>query len=430
MKKAFVLVTLFVLPLCAFSQESDLLHNADVYKSRYSSPFAQPKFVPDISLIADFSYASRNYREEDYRDFEIPGFMDAHNRSGVGGSDGIYAFSDTQQRGFNLNYGELNLQAAVDPYFDLFSNFALSESTFEIEELYITSKSFPLNLQVKLGKFFSSFGRLNAQHEHHWDFADMPVVNNVFFGDGLLEKGVHISWLAPLDFYLLIGGEILQGENEASFGSDGFYVTNTGLKIKGSDKPNVYTGFIKTSWDIDDFVVLAGLSSAVGKTISDYTVNEDDGYAIDACTGIYGGDLTLKYLIDSYRYISFQGEYLYRHMNGSEYAYDGSKFDLKKEQSGMYAQLVVRPFMQWRFGMRYDFLHMNEIYVDNVRNPNAHENLDRFSFMIEYNPSEFARFRLQYNQDRTKYLEDDRKIVNEIVLECNFTIGAHGAHKF
>ena len=430
MKRAFILFTIFLFPICVLSQESELLHNADVHKSKYSSPFAQPKFVPDISLIADFSYATRDYREEEYKDFAIPGFLDAHKRSGVGGSDGIYAFSDSQRRGFNLNYGELNLQSAVDPYFDLFSNFTLTESTFEIEELYITSKSFPFNLQVRLGKFFSNFGRLNSQHEHQWDFADMPVVNNVFFGDGLLERGVQISWLAPLDFYLLIGGEILHGENEASFGSDGFYVRNADLRIKGSDRPNICTGFIKISWDIDDFVVLGGLSGAVGRTRSDYNVNEDEGYAIDACTSIYGVDLTLKYLIDSYRYISFQGEYLYRNMNGSEYAYDGSSFDLRREQSGMYTQLVVRPFIQWRFGVRYDFLHMNEIYVDSVRDPDVQDNLDRFSFMVEYNPSEFTRFRLQYNRDRTKYQGDDRKIINEIILECNFTIGAHGAHKF
>ncbi len=69
-------------------------------------------------------------------------------------------------------------------------------------------KSLPWGFQVKGGKFRSSFGRLNVQHEHVWDFADAPLVNRAFFGeDGLVEKGVQINWLAPTPFYLLLGAE-------------------------------------------------------------------------------------------------------------------------------------------------------------------------------------------------------------------------------
>ncbi len=429
MQKFIVLLTVLMLSQQVFAQKNGGDYSSDDDKSRFSDPFAQPKFVPNISLIADLSYAHRDYRDEEYQRFRIPGFIDDSSLEDE--DEGLYSFTDSQRRGINLNYGELALQAAVDPYFDLFAVFHLAESSFEIEELYFSTRSMPFDLQIKAGRFLSGFGRLNSQHAHFWDFADMPVVYNVFLGTGgLLENGVQISWLAPFDFYLMIGGEILQGENEY-FSADGFTAEGSSTEIKGSEKPNVYTGFVKTSLDTEDFIVLLGISSAFGHTRADYNVNTDvNGYAIDACTGLYGVDLTLKYLIDSYRYVSLQGEYLYRNMDGSKYLNDGTISDLEKKQGGLYAQLIVKPFLLWRFGARYDFLHKNDVYVNEIRDTEMPENTDRFSFMIEYNFSEFSRFRLQFNQDRTKYSGDDRRIVNEVIFQCNLSIGAHGAHKF
>ncbi len=429
MKRFIVLLAVLMLSQQVFAQKNGGDYSSDDDKSRFSDPFAQPKFVPNISLIADLSYAHRDYRDEEYQRFRIPGFIDDSSLEDE--DEGLYSFTDSQRRGINLNYGELALQAAVDPYFDLFAVFHLAESSFEIEELYFSTRSMPFDLQIKAGRFLSGFGRLNSQHAHFWDFADMPVVYNVFLGTGgLLENGVQISWLAPFDFYLMIGGEILQGENEY-FSADGFTAEGSSTEIKGSEKPNVYTGFVKTSLDTEDFIVLLGISSAFGHTRADYNVNTDvNGYAIDACTGLYGVDLTLKYLIDSYRYVSLQGEYLYRNMDGSKYLNDGTISDLEKKQGGLYAQLIVKPFLLWRFGARYDFLHKNDVYVNEIRDTEMPENTDRFSFMIEYNFSEFSRFRLQFNQDRTKYSGDDRRIVNEVIFQCNLSIGAHGAHKF
>ena len=51
--------------------------------------------------------------------------------------------------------------------------------------------------------------------------------------------------------------------------------------------------------------------------------------------------------------------------------------------------------------------------------------------MLEYNPSEFSRIRLQYNHNSSLYDEHDEKNnKNEIILQFNYAIGAHGAHSF
>ena len=64
-------------------------------------------------------------------------------------------------------------------------------------------------------------------------------------------------------------------------------------------------------------------------------------------------------------------------------------------------------------------------------NQNKPENLNKYSAMVEYSTSEFAKFRLQYNHNRALYDEDGRRQnVDTLILQANFSIGAHGAHSF
>jgi hypothetical protein len=50
--------------------------------------------------------------------------------------------------------------------------------------------------------------------------------------------------------------------------------------------------------------------------------------------------------------------------------------------------------------------------------------------MLEFNPTEFSRFRLQYVFDRSRYLEGEQKSIHEVLLQMNIAVGPHGAHSF
>ncbi|MGB9873778.1 MAG: hypothetical protein ACPLRS_02280, partial [Hydrogenobacter sp.] len=281
----------------------------DRLKAYQVSPFRQTAFLPDISFIVDTSLVFRNKNDQLYKKFEIPGLYDKHAHGEL-----------NEKRGFNLNYGELYLYAPVDPYFDLYATIPFSEEGSKVEEAYAVTRGLPFGFQFKVGKFRSSFGRLNAQHPHVWDFANQPLVYKVFLGeDGLKEKGVQINWLAPTPFYLLFGAEVLQGENEQSFGTEGFKVGD--ISVGDARKPNLYVGFVKTSFDVGNLSVLTGLSFATGKSRVNHLETEEP-HAFAGKTKLYGFDLTARYSIDSYRYVSFQGEYLYRDQKGMRYAYD------------------------------------------------------------------------------------------------------------
>ncbi|MFH0977396.1 MAG: hypothetical protein V1874_16580 [Spirochaetota bacterium] len=386
------------------------------------------KILPDISLILDFGATYRNMKNEKYESLEIPEFTHSHGEEEEGehSHEGMNA-----KRGFNFNYGELVMSAAVDPYFDLFAAFHLSEEGFEVEEGFINTRSLPGGVQMKAGKFLSSFGRANSQHAHFWAFNDRPIAYKAFFGDeGLLEKGAQIGWTLPTSFYLFIGGEILQGENEASFGYEGY--SNDSAEVKTSKRPNVYTGFAKTSFDAGSLSVLFGASGAFGKARINHELEDDSGHAVYGDAMVLGGDIVMKYFFDSYRYLSLEGEYLYRSIEGDLYEAETggtTVSDIEKKQSGYYAQLIARPFTVWRMGIRYESLINNSVKAGGVKS-GAEKVLPKYSAMLEYNPTEFSRLRLQYNYDRSLFLEEKRKPVHEVALTFNMSIGAHGAHSF
>jgi hypothetical protein len=81
-------------------------------------------------------------------------------------------------------------------------------------------------------------------------------------------------------------------------------------------------------------------------------------------------------------------------------------------------------------GVRYDTILQNDVTKAgaDVEQPDG---LDKYSVMVEYHTSEFARFRLQYSHDNAMFTEDgDREKIDTIILQANISIGAHAAHSF
>ncbi len=424
----FILLSAGILAGALQAQES---------QSGGGNPFAQAKFVPDISLILDGSFNWRNLDDETFEALILPGFThtggdhSAHSHEGMSG-----------RRGFNFNYGELVISSIVDPFFDLFVVCHLAEEAFEIEEAYFSTRRMPWGMQLKGGKFLSHFGRLNSQHTHQWDFFDAPLIYTALFGESLLnEKGLRITWVAPLDTYLMLGGEISQGENPASFGHDGFSAFDGQIEVKGSDGPNLAVAYAKSSLDIGNLTMLGGLSCALGKSRINQGIDEGEPStrARYGTTTIAAADVTLKYLLDSIRYISLQAEYLHRKSEGDGYFIEPLSARLflaapyNQQQGGFYAQMVGCLNKRVRIGGRYDRIAQNKVTLPGatMRVPGR---LNRYTAMAEYNPTEFSRLRLQYAHDRSRYEHGlthyQHKPVNEIILQINLAIGAHGAHAY
>ena len=136
------------------------------------------------------------------------------------------------------------------------------------------------------------------------------------------------------------------------------------------------------------------------------------GKNLEGNTNIYATDFTLQTQLSSYSSLALQSEYIYR---------DKEQDINSLKQDGVYAQLVYKYNQNYATGIRYDVL---------MKTNNEEKNLDMYTGMIEYKPSEFSRLRLEYSIDKSKYFDGEQKDVQQLMLEFNVAIGAHGAHNY
>jgi hypothetical protein len=391
-----------------------------------AGPFSQVAFNPELSIITDVGLFGATVADADAPGLEIPGFITDADRLG-------------KSSGFNLNSIELAFNAAVDPFFDFTGILTFGAEGFDLEEVYAETRTLPAGFRLRVGKFLSGFGRLNGQHQHVWDFYDPPLVYETLLGmEGLKSPGVRLSWTAPLDFLLTANVEVLQGVDEEArtYNAVGYSLTATdGTTLSRSQPftPGLYTGSIKASFDVGQHVFLLGASVMYGHSTRARVDGADTDLAFYAPgTVLYGAELTYKLLISSYQSLTWQTEYLGRVSTGElALASDALAHRATSLQGGFYSQLVWRfdPAGQWRVGARFDLLTQNQLLIDEVDQP-LDGYLQRYSAMMEFNPSEFARFRLQYAFDRARYLAGVRTDVHELLLQINFSVGPHGAHFF
>lgn len=133
---------------------------------------------------------------------------------------------DPKTRGYTLGQAELSLSGAVDPYFTAEAHILSvispnsGETTFELEEAFMTTAGLPLGLQLEVGYFLTEFGIINPQHPHVWDWLDMPITNTrMFGGDGMRQAGFRVSWLLNTPWFsqLHVGMQHAGGVTMASF---------------------------------------------------------------------------------------------------------------------------------------------------------------------------------------------------------------------
>jgi hypothetical protein len=126
-----------------------------------------------------------------------------------------------------------------------------------------------------------------------------------------------------------------------------------------------------------------------------------------------------------------QGEYLHSKRDGTllaDVAGANSTGAYRAAQSGWYLQGIYQFMPRWRVGLRTErldagtpfFAGGSELVANNGYNPTKN------SLLLEYAPSEFSRVRLQFSQDRAHEGLAD----NEVFLQYQTSLGAHGAHSY
>ena len=392
---------------------------------------SQNAFNPAISLILDGTYTNTQRDPSTYR---IGGFVPGGTESGPG-------FVGPGARSFNLGESELDISSNIDPYFTGFFNLAMEPSnTVSIEEAFLQNTGSLPGVTVKAGRFFSGFGYLNEIHAHAWDFVDLPLVHQAFFGGQLNEDGIQARWLAPTPLFVELGVETGRGANFP--GSDrnknganaGMIFAHLGDDVGISNSYRVGASYRVTH--------------AQDRTYGD--VNAAGAPVTDAVTGdskMWGLDFVWKWAPNGNtvdRNFKFQAEYMRREEDGS-LAYNtagvgnagGNNLSgaYRSNQSGWYMQGAYQFMPRWRVGLRYEELNSGNQGIGLVNSGAlpaadfpllAENNPKRSTAMIDFSPSEFSRFRLQFARDEARFNQAD----NQVFLQYIMSLGSHGAHKF
>ncbi|HJV71215.1 hypothetical protein [Ideonella sp.] len=368
-------------------------------------------FNPAISLILSGGYTRTSQDPENYTitGFQLP----------VGGEIGPGG------RGFSLAESELGLSASIDPWLRGVANIALApENEVSVEEAYIQTTSLGGGLTLKAGRFFSGIGYLNPQHAHTWDFADNPLAYQAMLGTQYGDDGVQLNWLAPTDQFIELGVELGRGR-----GFPGGDNSRNGI---GMAALTAHTG-----GDIgDSHSWRAGLSvlNARADGLGLVGTAADGGLlesAFSGSTRVWVADGVWKWSPNgnaTRTSFKLQGEYLQSRRSGDLTPDGGDAAAYRSTQSGWYLQGVYQFLPGWRIGLRTEQLDArtpdyganNGLYALTGYSPRKN------SLMLDFNPSEFSRVRLQLAQDRSREGATD----NQLMLQYQMSLGAHGAHSF
>jgi hypothetical protein len=335
------------------------------------------------------------------------------------------------RRGLGLGESEFTLSANVDHLFAGNLTVALTpENTVSVEEAYGLATGLANGLVPKFGRFFSGVGYLNEQHQHAWDFYDAPLAYQAFLGGQYGTDGLQLKWLAPTDQFLEFGGEIGNGDsfpgsarNRNGVGAVNVFA-HTGGDVGASHSWRAGVSYIDARAD--------GRESAQFDAAGNFAQTSFAGKSRVAIA-----DFIWKYAPNGnplQTNFKLQSEYFWRRERGDlTYDADGAlgltqTAAYASTQSGGYVQGVWQFMPMWRVGLRYDRL--------NPGTPDYGANdpflalggfhPQRYTFMVDWTPSEFSRVRLQYARNDMRPDVTD----NEWFLQYILTLGAHGAHKF
>jgi hypothetical protein len=319
--------------------------------------------------------------------------------SAIGDFRSSYTSLGERKLDLYLNELELQVTSVVDPYaranfiYTFGKDLTTGEITSDLEIATLTSLTLPYQLQLTLGKFKPTVGKVNILHPHVFPFTDFPkLISNYFDDEGMYMEGASLSWLVPnpFDFYQELTLELgrVGAEPNASF-------------IRGQTSQLTYTGHLKNFFDVTDNATLElGLSGLNGPNRFGFS------------TSMAGADLTYKWKpvrYNVFQSFTWQSEVLY-----SDFRLTPAEL---AKTYGAYSYMEYQVAQRWFVGARYDYSGFPD---DTARKEQAG------SVLLRFQPTEFQILALEYQYTDRNF---DRN-TSQVTLRIIFGIGTHAAHQY
>ena len=334
-----------------------------------------------------------------------------------------------RDKGLGLGHSDLLLRGAFNEHFsgEAIVGFHTEDQKLEkhVENAWIQTRSLPLGLQVRAGRFASQIGYLNELHPHTDDFTERPLLYRGFLGGHWYDDGVRLNWTAPTSFYLRFGAEMFRGKKlvtEATSDSPS-RVSTLNMKMGNDISPS-------SSWQW-------GLSHVNNKREAEVEVHDASADAHSHSASFSGkrmviSDLVWKWAPDGNnrnQQLRLNWEYA-RVSRINRYA-DSA---LRHRASSLGA--VWKFNSAWSVGVRTDglWVHKPEDHSGDIEFGKAR--LKENALMVAYKPTHMQTLRLQLTRQRASGTNDEGEAIfasparRSIQLQYVIGFGAHGAHSY
>lgn len=294
-----------------------------------------------------------------------------------------------------------------------------------IEEAWVETRTLPMGLSARAGRFSSQIGYLNAQHPHADDFVERPLLYRAFLGGHWFDDGLRLNATLPTGLYWMVGAEVFRGRQlvpEADRPVRGAGAFTLATKLGGDLSRS-------TSWQL-------GLSYLKSRRIAAQHEEEEAGeeagheaaHAHDHAHGAaYGGrhlwllDATWKWAPggnnrDQQLRVSVEAA---RVTGINAHATGGQRHEAKSLSA------VWRFNPHWEAGARIDRLRVAVPHEDHVDAGRLNEQ----ALVLAWKPSHMQSIRLQATrQSGAVGFEGAAK--RSLALQYVLAFGAHGAHAY
>lgn len=333
---------------------------------------------------------------------------------------------DPRQNGFTLQGLDASFSSSIDPRFEFRGAItaivdAEKGSVFELEELYLVTKSLPHDLQFKVGQYFVEFGRENTVHPHDWEFVDRPFILTRLFGDdSLTSQGARVAWRTPAswDSQVLFGMLNSKGEEQISFFGE------PGEEVGG------HTLILRDVRDAGDLLYLArwtndmNISATVSSSLGISGLWGPNASGATTYTSIYGADVHFAWrsphMANGPRFVWWDTEVLRRRYEAGDL---GDPLHELLRDWGLFTQVLWKFRPDWIAGLRLEYANANG---NNASDPQR-DKRKRLSPNLTWFLTGYSRLRIQYNRDWTEHLPG--KIADALWLQLQFSTGDHDDHE-
>lgn len=368
------------------------------------------------SVAAQVSSSADHAHSETWRIGAVVDLTAASRGLALGGRD----------PGLQLGHSDVSAQGPLGRH--LRAGWVASLATHEgrleraVEEAWLETLALPSGLQLRLGRFPSQIGYLNAQHPHADDFSERPLLYRAFLGNHWNDDGLRLNWTAPTPIYWMMGAEWMNGrklipESTHSPRSPGVM---TAVARIGADFDRSH------SWQI-------GLSHIRNRREASATEDEahedghDAGHAHEPHGALFSGrrtwmlDATWKWAPDG----NNRNEQVRVHLEIARISGLASPAASSDRHRAGALSVVWRFHPNWEAGLRADWLRARQAHDGDFEDVRLRER----SVMVAWKPSHMQTLRLQYtNQRQAVGIESPAH--RAFQLQYILAFGAHGPHAY